>query len=232
MKSSNLASSAIQQKAPVATQILTEKSGESESSSSALKISSTSSVSKVDELLVTAYTRYEAGDVVESRRIYDQVLSMDQNNRDAQLGRAAIHVIDKEYEQAIAMYQDVLTENPKDTVAIASLISVANIKPQTGETQLKSLLREQPETAYLHFALGNVYGSQRRWTEAQSSYFTAFEHKPDDPNYAYNLAVSLEHINKPQAAVSYYQRALDNQANKKATFDSQLVAQRIEVLTQ
>ena len=78
-----------------------------------------------------------------------------------------------------------------------------------------------------------MYGSQQRWIEAQSAYFTALQYKPDDPNYAYNLAVSLEHMQKPQTAVTFYRRALENLVESGiASFDSQIVSQRIEVLSQ
>ena len=79
-------------------------------------------------------------------------------------------------------------------------------------------------------ALGNAYGAQNRWLEAQSHYFRALENNPGDPNYAYNLAVSLEHISQPRAAISYYRRALDNISNGLATFSREVVEQRLEIL--
>ena len=99
-------------------------------------------------------------------------------------------------------------------------------------TEIKRMLADQPESPYLHFALGNMYGNQSRWTEAQTAYFNALKYKPDDPNYAYNLAVSLEHIEQIDSAVGFYQRALENRDNGLATFNADLVAQRIEVLRQ
>ena len=129
-------------------------------------------------------------------------------------------------------YQQLLIDNPKDSMAMASMISVANIDPQLGETQLKRLLREQPESPYLHFVLGNMYGSQNRWHDAQSSYFEALQKKPADPNYAYNLAVSLEHIGKSKSALTFYQKALANSSAGLITFDQQLVRQRLEALAQ
>jgi len=197
-----------------------------------LQISSSSRVPEKDQILVMAYESYESGDFESARRQYGQVLSLDPENRDAMLGSAAIHVQDREFEQAIELYQQLLLINPKDSMAMTSLISVANIDPQAGESQLKGLLHDQPDSPYLHFALGNMYGIQSRWSEAQSAYFTALQHKPEDPNYAYNLAISLEHLNQPQIALAYYRRALDNQVKGLATFNSQLVGQRIEVLSQ
>ena len=202
------------------------------SAASTLSISTGSQVSQKNKLLTEAFEAYEQSDLTTARKLYSEVLAMDKSDRDGLLGRAAVHILDNEYQQAINKYQQLLVDNPKDSMAMASLISVANIDPQSGETQLKKLLREQPESPYLHFALGNMYGSQNRWNEAQNSYFEAMQNRPDDPNYAYNLAVSLEHIGKSGAAITFYQKALDNSSNGLVTFDEQLVRQRLEVLAQ
>ncbi len=202
------------------------------SAASTLSISTGSKISQKNKLLTEAFEAYEQSDLTTARMLYSEVLAMDESDRDGLLGRAAVHILDNEYQQAIHKYQQLLVDNPKDSMAMASLISVANIDAQSGETQLKKLLREQPESPYLHFALGNMYGSQNRWNEAQSSYFEAMQKRPDDPNYAYNLAVSLEHIGKPGTALTFYQKALENSSNGLVTFDEQLVRQRLEVLAQ
>jgi tetratricopeptide (TPR) repeat protein len=199
--------------------------------SSTLSITTTHQASRKGELLMQAYQSYERGDMAAARVAYDKVLMIDGENRDGLLGRAAIHVQDNEYQQAIDKYQQLLEQNPKDTLAMASLISVANIDPKTGESRLKSLLREQPDSAYLHFALGNMYGGQQRWNEAQNEYFKALSYGVGDPNYAYNLAVSLDHMGQKASAVKYYQKALNNSTTGLITFDPKLVSERMEVLS-
>ncbi|MCP4076556.1 MAG: tetratricopeptide repeat protein, partial [Gammaproteobacteria bacterium] len=202
------------------------------SGASTLSISSGSQVSQKSQILNEAYDAYEKNDIASARKLYTEVLAIDATDRDGLLGRAAIHVLENEYQQAIEKYQQLLIENPKDSMAMASLISVANIDPQLGETQLKGLLREQPDSPYLHFVLGNMYGGQNRWNDAQSSYFEAMQKKPDNPNYAYNLAVSLEHIGKTKSALTFYEKALANSSTGVITFDQQLVRQRLEALAQ
>ncbi len=202
------------------------------STTSTLSISRGSQVSQKSQLLNEAYEAYEKSDLDTARQLYTEVLAIDETDRDGLLGRAAIHILDNEYPQAIEKYQQLLIENPKDSMAMASMISVANIDPQLGETQLKRLLREQPESPYLHFVLGNMYGGQNRWHDAQSSYFEAMQKKPGDPNYAYNLAVSLEHIGKSKSALTFYEKALANSSAGLITFDQQLVKQRLEALAQ
>ena len=185
-----------------------------------------------DLLLQQAYQAYEAGDQAAARASYADVLTIEAKNRDALLGMAAIHINNNEITEAMQNYQIILEQNPKDTLALTALISVANVEPEVSESQLKIMLRDQSDAAYLHFALGNVYGAQNKWREAQSTYFTALEYKPDDPNYAYNFAVSLEHIQQPKVAITYYERALANAASGLATFNQQIVIERLELLKQ
>ena len=115
---------------------------------------------------------------------------------------------------------------------MSSLLAVADYSPRETESQLKLMIRDDPQSPYLNFALANAYGAQKRWQEAQRHYFTALQNNPDDPNYAYNLAVSLEHISQPSSAINYYQRALDNFTNGLATFNRDIVSQRLEILKQ
>jgi len=163
-------------------------------------------------------------------KLYNQVIEVDPGNRNALLARAAINVQNNSSTAAIKDYQALLLRNPKDSLAMTSLITVANLSPRKTESQLKLMLRDEPDSPYLNFALANAYGAQNRWQEAQGYYFKALENNPQDPNYAYNLAVSLEHIAQPLAAVSYYQRALANINNSLATFNREIVSQRVETL--
>ena len=203
---------------------------ESESSSSNLQITSTSRVGQKDILLREAYDAYKSGNNSLALTRYNQVLGEDPGNRNALLGRAAINVQKGDGAAAIKDYQVLLLANPKDSLAMTSLIAVANYSPRETESQLKLMIREEPSSPHLNFALANVYGSQNRWQEAQGHYFRALQNNPGDPNYAYNLAVSLEHISQPGSAITYYRRALDNLGNGPATFNRDVVDQRLELL--
>ena len=199
-------------------------------SASTLQISSSERIEEKHVWLREAYAAYQAGDDELAMELYNKVLGIDPVNRNALLARAAIHVHNNNNGDAIADYQKLLLANPKDSLALTSLITVANYSPRETETQLKLMIRDDPESPYLNFALANAYGAQDRWLEAQGHYYTALQNNPGDPNYAYNLAVSLEHISKPRAAMAYYQRALDNLGNGLATFSKDVVDQRLEVL--
>jgi tetratricopeptide (TPR) repeat protein len=206
------------------------EASEPESSSSNLQISSTSRVGQKDILLREAYDAYKSGNNSLALTRYNQVLEKEPGNRNALLGRAAINVQNGNSTAAIKDYQALLLANPKDSLAMASLITVANYSPRETESQLKLMIREEPSSPHLNFVLANVYGAQNRWQEAQGHYFRALQNNPGDPNYAYNLAVSLEHISQPGSAITYYRRALDNLGNGPATFSKDVVDQRLELL--
>lgn len=197
---------------------------------STLQITSSKRFEEKSQLLAEAYAAYQAGNDSVALDKYNQVLKLDPGNRNALLARAAINVQNNNSEAAIRDYQALLLANPKDSLAMTSLVSLANFSPVETESQLKLMIRDEPDSPYLNFALANVYGAQNRWQEAQGLYFKALENNPGDANYAYNLAVSLEHIAKPRVAITYYQRALDNYEMSLATFSRDVVNQRLELL--
>ena len=198
----------------------------------AIQISSKSRITETDRWLSEAYAAYLRGDDELALAKYNAVLDVDPNNRNALLARAAINVQNNRIAEAMRDYRTLLVANPKDSLAMTSLIAIANYSPQQSESQLKLMIRDEPDSPYLNFALGNIFGAQNRWQEAQGRYFTALENNPDDPNYAYNLAVSLEHIARPKVAIAYYERALNNYTNGLATFDRDMVNVRLEMLRQ
>ena len=197
-----------------------------------LQLSSKVAFTGKDQLLKDAYAMYQRGENTVALEKYNRVLVVDPKNRNALLARASIQVTNNDRNSAIQDYQTLLIENPKDSLAMSSLITVAGLSPSQSESQLKEMIRIEPLSPHLNFALGNVYGSQNRWHEAQSLYYKALNNKSNDPNYAYNLAVSLEHISKPKSAITYYQRALINFNNGLATFKKSVVEKRLEILKQ
>jgi tetratricopeptide (TPR) repeat protein len=197
-----------------------------------LQITTSNEYRQADIWLGEAYAAYRVGNNELALARYKKVLDVDPANRNALLARAAIRMQDGQIKSAIKDYQALLLANPTDSQAMSSLLAVADYSPRETESQLKLMIRDDPQSPYLNFALANAYGAQKRWQEAQRHYFTALQNNPDDPNYAYNLAVSLEHISQPSSAITYYQRALDNFTNGLATFNRDIVSQRLEILRQ
>jgi len=179
--------------------------------------------------LSKAYAAYQRGDEQTAQEAYDKVLETDKNNRDALLGLAALALRRGDSYQALAYYRRILRLYPQDTIAQVNLINI--LGTYQNESQLKLLLRKAPQSAYIYFSLGNFYARQRRWAHAQHAFLKALVYEKNQADYAYNLAISYEHLNQPRLALNYYQRTLE--LAKKQTiinFNLQAVQKRVHRL--
>ena len=181
--------------------------------------------------ILTAYQLLQAGRLEDARRAYEKLHALEPRNPDVLLGLALIAQRQARNDDAVQYYLKTLDADPKNAFAQASLTGmIARADPAAAEVKFKALIAQQP-AAFLQFGLGNVYAAQGRWNEAQSAYFEAQRMAPDSPDYAFNLAVSLEHIHQPRAALDYYQRALKLMQTKNAAFDAAQVQSRIQQLS-
>jgi tetratricopeptide (TPR) repeat protein len=187
---------------------------------------------QVHPRVASGYAAYQAGNLEGARNDYQQALREEPANRDALLGLAAVETRAQRYEIAGDIYVRLLQADPRDPHAHAGLLALRGqaADPVAVESRLKTLLAADPEAGVLHFALGNHYVQQRRWADAQQSYFRALASDPDNPDYAYNLAVSLEHLRQPGPALDYYRRALSLAQKRNASFDASAVRQRAQQL--
>ena len=118
-------------------------------------------------------------------------------------------------------YGRALEIDPRNATALAGLAAVSQFSRAEGaESQLRADLAVNPGSAGLHFTLGNLFASQSRWGEAQAEYFEAFRIDAANADYAFNLAVSLDHMRQPKLAAEYYARALDAARSQSHTVRS------------
>lgn len=187
----------------------------------------------VAPLLAAAYEAYVAGELEAARQLYLKQLQVDPTSKDVLLGLAAIATRMQQPLQAKQYYQQILEMDQRDASAVAGLAGLGwmNDSSQT-ESRIKTLLAQQPDAASLHFMLGNHYTGQSRWAEAQQSYFRAFSIEPVNADYAFNLAVSLDHLGQGKLAREYYGKALKLSGTTPASFDREQVSKRLDELSQ
>lgn len=190
------------------------------------------SVTPVSPTLMQAYEALQSGDSATAKGLYEQVLQADSRNMDALLGLGAIALKDGRIDDASRYYQQVLEQDPRNSYAQAGLISiVGGADVQASESRLKQLIARDP-SAFLYFSLGNLYAEQSQWPMAQQAYYQAFQMQSDNPDYAFNLAIGLEHLGQNRLALDYYRKALDLSFKKgRANFDQSLVIQRVGQLS-
>jgi tetratricopeptide (TPR) repeat protein len=179
-----------------------------------------------------AYGAYMHGDYSGAGQKYAEVLQDFPDNRDALLGLGAIAIQSGDFTRAQEIYARLYRLNPGDTYARAVLLNLDSISdPVSRESALKIMIQDNPDSAYLHFSLGNVYAAQSRWAEAQQAFFDAYSNESDNADFAFNLAVSLDHIGQVKAALDYYHTALQLADDRPVQFDSANILARIQSLT-
>ena len=197
-----------------------------------IKVTAGNATPTVNPLLTEAYNALTAGNLDSSQRLYNQLIKSDPRNVEALLGLAAITTQQGDRDAATRYYVKVIEFDPRNAYAQAGLISMlGRADPQSAETRVKQLIARDPGVAYLHFTLGNTYIDQNRWPDAQQAFFQAYHLQPDNADYAYNLAVALEHIGQSKSALDFYRRAVQLAAARgHANFSIAAAQERVSKL--
>lgn len=197
-----------------------------------MEVSKNNSGPRVSPELMAAYRAFNAGDDSEAQELYRKVLRTDLRNVDALLGMAAIAQRQGRLQDAMGWYGKVLEVEPRNPIAQAAMVNaVGQADPVTSESRIKNLLVQQPNSANLHAALGSLYTERGQWTAAQQSYFEAHRLEPGNPEYAFNLAISLDQLGKPSLALDYYKKTLELiQRNITTSIDRHQLESRISQL--
>ena len=182
-----------------------------------------------DTNLLRGYAHLRRKELQLARLEFEQTLRHDPNNTDALLALAAIAQLLGNTPNAQVLYQRAVNANPADPVvqAAASNSPEASATLSSTESRLKTLLAAQPGSGPLNFSLANVYTQQQRWPEAQQHYFNAVTADGDNPDYLFNLAVSLDHLRQSRLAAQHYRLALAAAERRPSTFVHAQAEQRL-----
>lgn len=207
-----------------------QRKAKSTTGAEAIDIRQTTIDSRVNPAVTKAYQAFMNGDLAAAQQQYQIALQQEPNNRDALLGMAAIAISRRQGAQAGSAYLKLLELDPSDPDAIAGITSLQGGDPSEIESRLKRVLTQNPQAGAILFVLGNMYAQQSRWPEAQQAYFRAYGAAPANPDYAFNLAVSLDRLNQEKLALEFYQRALTLAQNKPGNFNKTAIQNRVQQL--
>ncbi len=199
-----------------------------------LKLSRSFQAARVNPDLADAYNSLAAGDYTTAVQRYRKLVAAEPLSVDAQLGLATAAARGGDKSLAAQHYRRVLALDPRNGLAIMGLVALSDgVPPATLEIELKTLIGRNPEAAPLHFALGNLYSSGLQWTQAQQAYFEAFRIEPQNADYLFNLAVSLDQLKQSRLALDYYRKAESIAlAGGGGQFDRGSIARRIRELSE
>jgi len=176
---------------------------------SAIQIKKRRTSSGVLNKLQEAYGALVGGDLQRSQTLYAQVLKQQPRQIDAMLGLANIESQRGHLQSARTIYERVLRLDGTNSIAqIGMLQTYGQQDAVTRQQVLEELISKYSSNPEVHLALGHALSEQSKWTAAQISYFKAFSLNSSNAVYAYNLAVSLDSLEKYAVAKTYYKKAL------------------------
>lgn len=188
---------------------------------------------QTDPALERGYAALNRGDTAAAQAAYEQALGNDPRNSDALSGLAVLAQRSGNPDQAADYYLRILEADPHSAFALAGLIGLqSQVNPAEAETRLKQALSRQPDSAALNFSLGNLHAAAKRWLEAQQAYFKAVATDPGNPDYLFNLAVSLDQLRQPRLAANYYAQAIVAADTRPGSFDKGKASARLQELQQ
>ena len=182
-----------------------------------------------NEQVLAAYEAYQAGDLQAAKALYGKALAIRPEDINALNGLAALALGESNTERAHQLYSRVLKLAPNNPTATAALFQIeGGVGNRVTETQLKMMLDNDGDPGLINFALGNLYSRHKRWNDAQLAFFEAVRHRPNNADYLFNLAVSLDQIGQRKAAIDYYQKAVTAADDSNAGFNAADAIARIQ----
>ena len=190
-----------------------------------LSAHSQSSLSEAKQALKT-------GSLADAENAYRRVLAKSPGNVTAMSALANVLVQQGNTPEAHTLFVETLQKDPENLAAKTGLINLSAADPSnlSAGSELKQLLTDHPQEAYLHASLGNFHARRNEWPSAQASYFEAFALDPENPDYAFNLAIGLDQIGKPDIAINYYEKAIELLGKRPARFIKADVERRLNEL--
>ena len=206
------------------------RGGASEPAAPALKLAKSLDPPRVLPDVAAGYGALQRGDLRSAKRSYEAAFASDPASADAVLGLATVEARAGNRAVAARHYRRALELEPRNATALAGLAALADFSRPAMEAGLKADIARYPESAALHFALGNFYASRARWSDAQAAFFEAHRLEPENADVLHNLAVSLDHLGQGRLAVDFYQRAVARAAAQPVQFDARAAERRLAEL--
>jgi tetratricopeptide (TPR) repeat protein len=182
--------------------------------------------------VVAAYEAYGRGNFAEAEELYTAALAIEPNHRDGLAGLAAVYRQTYRTDQAVAAYEKLLALEPRNTAAAAAILAIRSGDVDWEiESELKLLLQRFPDSHHLHNALGSVYVGLEKWPDAKHEFLIAHKLAPENADYSYNTAVSLDRMGQRAVAQDYYRLAL-NSAGEQSGFDRAAILAHLDEFEQ
>lgn len=167
-----------------------------------------SSIQKSEEML--GYQAYQKKDFQQAKIHYLTALHKNPKSLPALFGLGATSAKKGEINVALNFYRQALNISPynKEAETAIAILEASLDQPGKTDKHLRFMINQSPNNAKLRAVLGHQYAKQKDWVQAQKQYFKAYQLESENPDYAFNLAISLDRLGQYALAKRYYQQAL------------------------
>ncbi len=164
------------------------------------------------------YKQFENGNYQLAKKYYQKALKLAPNDTDIFLGLAAIALIENDTDTAAQLYTKALQIDPNNNTAI-SAISTLQKQDRSDESTIKENIQANPNNPWAYFNLGNHHMEEQNWTKALHAFSKANTIAPQTPDILFNIAISLDNLDRIPQAVEAYNMAIYAAKTKPANFD-------------
>jgi len=179
----------------------------------------TPSQNQANYLLAQAKNHWQQGNGAAAEQQYQEWIHKNPHDVEGRIALGQFYATQQRAEEALQQFGRALELEPKNATAIANLTSLQKqADPIQRQRIFARLLNDSADNdlPYLHFLYANSLAETAQWESAQKEYFRTLQLDSTNADYAFNLAVSLEHLNQIPAARDFYQRAITLAADKPA----------------
>ncbi len=164
------------------------------------------------------YKQFENGNYQLAKKYYQKALKLAPNDTDIFLGLAAIALIENDTDTAAQLYTKALQIDPNNNTAI-SAVSTLQKQDRSDESTIKENIQANPNNPWAYFNLGNHHMEEQNWTKALHAFSKANTIAPQTPDILFNIAISLDNLDRIPQAVEAYNMAIYAAKTKPANFD-------------
>lgn len=160
-------------------------------------------------MLEEAYRALLAGQIAAATNIYKTILDRDHDNLDALFGLATSYHRNAQFEQARAIYTEILHINPNHTEALNNfLVLAAEEAPENALIELEKLERINPRFSPVPAQIAMIYLKMDMPKKAERYLKRSVILSPENIVYKYNLAITSDRLGKFAQAIDLYRELL------------------------
>ena len=117
---------------------------------------------------------------------------------------------ERKHDQALGQFEAAWKKSSGEREILVAIVNthLAQRKPDKAIDRLNAVLQQSPQSAFVHEMLGEVYASQRNYTEAEVHFRKAIELSPSWPQPYGSLAKLLQTKGDLPGSISLYEQGL------------------------